>query len=88
MVFGVVFMGFFRSKNKEIELRKRTEDMLKFWSQYTLFLGIGFLGVHYIIPDSRKLISSFSITITFLLSVLLFIVYNKYHQKTTNIIIK
>jgi len=71
---------------KEIELRKRSEDIIKCWSLYLLYLSIGLLGVYWVMPQENKIYPTLGLLVSFTSSIYLMFWYGNYHKKTTELI--
>jgi len=74
---------------KEIELRKRSEEIIKFWNNFFLVTSIAFFGTSFK-PFSS--IADILIYIMLILSGILYLItyfyYVSYHKKTTELIRK
>jgi hypothetical protein len=72
---------------KNIEIRKRNEDLIKFWAQYLLLLMIALIGVHFMLPKGNMNMG-FAILCSLIATFLCFAAFMIYHKKTSDIIRK
>jgi CHASE2 domain-containing sensor protein len=75
-----------RKKTQDIELRRRNEDMIKFWAQYILLLMIGFIGVSFLISPTHELKLGLAILSCLIVTFLCFVWFILYHKETSDII--
>ena len=75
------------TEEKEIELRKRSEEMLKYWIEFLAIILIGLFGTLWTVRGSFNiLIIAVLIIIISVIMLFMFFLYNGYHKKTTNMI--
>lgn len=72
--------------HKEIELRRRNEELIRFWSVYILLLMIAFIGLYLISPEPHSLNVGFAIMASLLASFICFCWYMLYHKKTSDLL--
>jgi len=69
--------------NKKIELRKRSEEMIKYWNNAFLILILGLFGAYWIIPKKYQIYTWIGISLGIIAYFITLAWYNIYHANTT-----
>jgi hypothetical protein len=72
----------------EIKLRKRNEELIKFWAEYLLLLMIALIGVYIIMPRANSINVGIAILSSLLATFLCFSWFMVYHKKTSDMMLE
>ena len=71
---------------KRVQIRKRNEEMIKFWSESSLVLILGLFGGYWIVPGEYKINLAIGIILGIIIYLVTLFYYSHYHEKTTGLI--